>query len=160
MWLDFSLLDSFLVGASLLDFSLYAGLFIAAFVAATLLPLQSELVLVGLLLAGKNNPAILLAVATFGNVLGSLVNWFLGRFIDRFSNKTWFPVSPEQLARAAKSYQRFGRFSLLLAWMPIIGDPITLIAGVLREPLWSFLILVTIAKFGRYLVLTIATLGF
>lgn len=143
----------------MLDLSAYLGLFTAAFAAATLLPAQSEAVLVGLLLHGGYNATALLAVATLGNVLGSVLNWLLGRSIERLRHKRWFPVSDRQLENAQRRYHRFGRWSLLLSWVPIIGDPLTVIAGTLREPLWSFLLLVTFAKGGRYLLLASITLG-
>ncbi|RWM08412.1 MAG: DedA family protein [Mesorhizobium sp.] len=141
------------------DLAAFGGLFLAAFVAATILPLQSEAVLVGLLLAGTHSPAALVLVATIGNVLGSAVNWLLGRGIDSFRDRKWFPAKPAALDRAAARYHRYGRWSLLLSWAPVIGDPLTVMAGVLREPLWSFLAIVTIAKAGRYLALAAATLG-
>ena len=143
----------------MVDLSAYLGLFIAAFAAATLIPAQSETVLVGLLLGSDFSPSTLVWVATCGNVLGSLVNWLLGRSIERLRHKRWFPVSPRQLEKAQRSYHRFGRWSLLLSWVPIIGDPLTVVAGTLREPLWSFLLLVTLAKGGRYLLLAAVTLG-
>jgi membrane protein YqaA with SNARE-associated domain len=143
----------------MVDLSAYLGLFLAAFAAATLIPAQSEAVLVGLLLGGSFSPWALLAVATLGNVLGSLVNWLLGRYVEHFSQRRWFPVNDRQLARAQLAYHRYGRWSLLLSWVPIIGDPLTVVAGVLREPLWSFLLLVTLAKGGRYLLLAWLTLS-
>jgi membrane protein YqaA with SNARE-associated domain len=141
------------------DLTAYLGLFGAAFAAATLVPAQSEALLVGLLLHGGYSLTGLLAVATLGNVLGSLVNWLLGRSIERLRHKRWFPVSDQQLERAQRRYHRYGRWSLLLSWVPIIGDPLTVVAGTLREPLWSFLLLVTLAKGGRYLLLASVTLG-
>jgi membrane protein YqaA with SNARE-associated domain len=142
-----------------LIFGAYLGLFLAAFGAATLLPLQSEAVLVALLLSGKYALWSLLAVATLGNVLGSLVNWWLGRAIERFQDRRWFPVSPKHLEKARGHYQRYGHWSLLLSWLPVIGDPLTLVAGVMREPLGRFLLIVTLAKGARYGVLAAATLG-
>lgn len=136
-----------------------AGLFASAFGAATLLPLQSEAVLVGLLLLDRLPVWLLLAVATAGNVLGSMLNWFLGRSIERFRTRRWFPAGARQLARAQAAWQRYGRWSLLLSWVPVIGDPLTLIAGVMREPLWRFTLIVLVAKLGRYAVLTAATLA-
>lgn len=130
-----------------------AGLFAAAFLAATLLPAQSEALLFLLIRQGDVAVWLLLAVATAGNVLGSLVNWLLGRGLHRFRDRRWFPASPAQLARAERFYRRWGRWSLLLSWLPILGDPLTLIAGTLREPLASFLLLVTLAKAGRYAVI-------
>jgi membrane protein YqaA with SNARE-associated domain len=128
---------------------LYVGLFATAFAAATILPLQSEAALVGLLLAG-HPPELLLIVASVGNILGSVVNWLLGRGIDRYRERSWFPVKATSLDQARLWYQQYGRWSLLLSWVPIIGDPITVMAGVLRERLSVFLALVTIAKVGRY----------
>ena len=135
------------------------ALFLSAFGAATLLPLQSEAVLVGLLVRDPQAVVSLLLIATAGNVLGSIVNWLLGRGIEHLRDRRWFPFKPAQLEKAQQRYQRYGQWSLLLSWMPVIGDPLTLIAGIMREPFWRFLLLVTVAKAGRYLVLALATLG-
>lgn len=142
------------------DLAVYAGLFMAALAASDcILPMQSEAVLVGLLLADYS-PWLLITVASVGNVLGSVINWLLGRGIERFRDRPWFPASGAKLERAQHWYRRYGKWSLLLSWAPIIGDPLTVVAGVLREPFPMFLLLVTIAKIGRYLVLAAATLGF
>jgi membrane protein YqaA with SNARE-associated domain len=141
------------------ELAAYAGLFGIAFVAATIFPAQSEAVLVGMLLSDRYSAAALLAVATLGNVLGAVVNWLLGRGIERFRDRRWFPAGAVQLERARRWYARYGRWSLLLSWLPIGGDALTVIAGVLREPLWSFVAIVTIAKAGRYLVLAAVTEG-
>ena len=145
--------------APVFDFSVYLGLFLSAFGAASLLPLQSEALLVGLLLGGAQPAAVLVVVASVGNVLGSVLNAALGRGIERFHERRWFPVSAQRLEQAKLTYRRYGRWSLLLSWVPVIGDPLTLMAGVMREPWWSFLLLVTLAKTGRYLVLAAITLG-
>ncbi|AVO52426.1 YqaA family protein [Ectopseudomonas mendocina] len=139
--------------------SAYLGLFLSAFFAATLLPLQSEAVLVALLLGGAHATWTLLTVATAGNVLGSWVNWLLGRSLEHYRQRRWFPVSDARLQQAQAWYARYGRWSLLLSWMPVIGDPLTLVAGVMREPLWRFLLIVTLAKAGRYAVLAAITLA-
>ncbi|MGS7253035.1 YqaA family protein [Pseudomonas anuradhapurensis] len=139
--------------------SSYLGLFLAAFAAATLLPMQSEAALVAMLLSGHYLPVALVAVATAGNVLGSVANWVLGRGIEHFRHKRWFPVSEAKLEKAQVMYRRYGYWSLLLSWVPLVGDPITLVAGVMREPFWRFLLLVILAKGGRYLVLTLVVLG-
>ncbi|MBB4131352.1 MULTISPECIES: YqaA family protein [unclassified Xanthomonas] len=136
----------------------YLSLFVLALVAATLLPAQSETALVALLLRG-DSPAGLVAAASLGNVLGSLINWWLGREALRFQSKRWFPIKAAALRRAQTWYGHYGKWSLLLSWMPIIGDPLTLAAGVMREPLRVFLPLVAIAKTARYVVLTWATLS-
>lgn len=136
----------------------YVGLFFLALLAATLLPMQSEAGLVGLLLTGSYSLSGLLLAAIVGNTLGSLINWWLGRSLVRFQQRRWFPVSPAQLARAERWYQKYGRWSLLLSWLPIVGDPLTLVAGVLREPLPSFLLLVLLAKSARYVLLAVVVL--
>jgi membrane protein YqaA with SNARE-associated domain len=141
------------------DLAVYAGLFLAALAAATILPMQSEAALVGLLVTDYS-PWLLIAVASVGNVLGSAINWLLGREIERFRDRTWFPSSGAGLERAQRWYRRYGKWSLLLSWVPIVGDPLTVIAGVLREPFLMFLLLVAIAKIGRYLVLAVSTFGF
>lgn len=141
------------------EFAVYAALFLTALAAATILPMQSEAALVGLLLTGR--PVwLLVTVASLGNVGGSVVNWLLGRGIERFRDRRWFPASPDALERAQRWYRRYGRWSLLASWVPIIGDPLTVVAGVLREPLVPFLVLVTVAKVGRYLVLAFLTLQY
>lgn len=139
------------------DLAAYAALFLAAFIAATILPMQSEAVLVGLLLADYS-PWPVIAVASVGNVLGSVINWLLGRGIERFRDRPWFPADEAGLARAQQWYHRYGKWSLLLSWMPVIGDPLTIVAGVMREPFPVFLLFVAIAKIGRYLVLAAVTL--
>jgi membrane protein YqaA with SNARE-associated domain len=136
----------------------YGGLFAAAFLSATLFPFQSEAVLFGMLVSDRYPAGLLIAVASAGNVLGSIVNWFLGRFLARFEGRRWFPVKREQMAKAEGWYHRYGRWTLLLSWMPVIGDPLTLVAGVLREPLPIFILLVAVAKTARYLM--VGALGF
>jgi membrane protein YqaA with SNARE-associated domain len=133
------------------DLGIYAGLFLVAFLAATVLPAQSEVGLAGLLLSDDYPVVLLVAVASAGNTLGAVVNWGLGRGVERFSDRRWFPLKPQRLERATRWYHRYGRWSLLLSWAPIVGDPLTVVAGVLREPFVSFLLLVTLAKTGRYI---------
>lgn len=134
------------------------ALFLAAMVAATLLPAQSEAVLVALILGGDFPLWQILTVATAGNVLGAAINWALGRFLVRHADKCWFPIAPAKLGRASAWYRRWGYWSLLGSWLPVIGDPLTFAAGLLREPLWRFLAIVTLAKGGRYVLLAWATL--
>ena len=137
----------------------YAGLFAASFLAATIFPFQSELVLVGLLLGGDLSWPVLLAVATVGNVLGSVVNWGLGRFFLHFRDRRWFPVKPQSYARMERWFARWGVWSLLFAWLPVVGDPLTVVAGALRVNLALFVVLLTLGKLGRYAVLVAATAG-
>ncbi|KLK94622.1 membrane protein [Microvirga vignae] len=137
----------------------YSALFAAAFLSATIFPFQSEAVLFGMLVAEHYPWWLLILVASLGNILGSIVNWFLGRFFSHFEGSRWFPVKREQMAKAEKWYHRYGRWTLLLSWVPVIGDPLTIVAGVLREPLPVFILLVTLAKTGRYLAVGALSLG-
>jgi len=141
----------------MIDLAAYFGLFMAALAAATILPVQSEAVLVGMLLTESYPVFALVAVASLGNVLGSVANWSLGRWIERFRHRSWFPVGERAMERAQGWYRRYGRWSLLASWLPVVGDPITVVAGTLREPLPTFLLLVAVAKIGRYVVLAVAT---
>jgi membrane protein YqaA with SNARE-associated domain len=129
-----------------------AGLFAAAFGAATILPFQSEVVFVGLQLAGSIPLLTIIAVASVGNTLGAVVNYVMGRGIERFRTRRWFPVNAAQLARAQRWYARWGVWTLLISWAPL-GDAFTVVAGIMRTPLWVFLVLVTLAKTGRYTAL-------
>lgn len=125
-------------------------LFFSAFIAATLLPMGSELALYTLLRQGFD-PVVLVTVATVGNTAGSLVNWLLGKYLQRFQHKRWFYFSEAQINKAQRYFQRFGQYSLLFAWLPIVGDPLTLAAGILNVRLLPFLILVGLGKLLRYL---------
>ena len=137
----------------------YFILFISAFVDATLFPLQSEAVLVASLYHTPNLAWLLIAVASLGNILGSCVNWYLGLKIEQFKHKTWFPVSAKRLVQAQQVYQKYGSWSLLLSWVPVIGDPITLIAGLLKDNFWRFILIVSIAKTARYIFIYLIFLG-
>ncbi len=135
---------------------IYITLFFTSFLAATLLPAASELLLANLVSQGYSLSLLWLS-ATLGNTLGSCVNWWLGKEIVRFKSKSWFPVSESALIRAQHHFQRYGQWSLLFAWLPIVGDPLTLLAGVLRVPFPIFVILVAVGKGLRYaLVLWLA----
>lgn len=127
------------------------SLFLTAFLAATILPAQSEIMLAGMSIAGLQSKWLLVVVATAGNVLGSVVNWLLGRYLMHFQGRKWFPVSRRALEKATAIYQKYGVWTLLLAWMPVIGDPLTLVAGVFRTNFFLFLALVTIGKAVRYM---------
>ncbi|EFL89893.1 YqaA family protein [Ahrensia sp. R2A130] len=137
----------------------YGGLFLSAFVAATLFPAQSEIVLIALISSGTWSVFWLVVVASVGNTLGSVVNYYIGRATGTFSNAWWFPVSELSLKKAEGWYHRYGRWSLLLSWAPFIGDPITVVAGFLKEPISSFVVLVAIAKTCRYIVLALIVMG-
>lgn len=125
----------------------------SAFGAATLLVLPSEAVLVAQIKAGIAPVWALFIAATIGNVGGSAFNWWLGRHARRFEGRRWFPFSAETIESAGARFRRWGLWSLLLAWVPVIGDPLTFIAGVLRTPFLVFLTLVAIGKGARYAIL-------
>ena len=131
----------------------YFQLFIISFFAATILPLSSELVLSTMLLTDSFDKYLLLVVASFGNILGSSVNWYLGKKILIFKDKKWFPANERQIAKGEIYFKKYGIWSLLLAWVPIIGDPLTIVAGILRVKFFTFLLLISISKISRYIFL-------
>lgn len=127
-------------------------LFTSAFLAATLLPFPSEVTLAGLLVAGRGEAGMLWLVATIGNTLGSLVNWGIGRLALAFEGHRRFPLRRDRLARAQRWFNRFGVWTLLFAWLPVVGDPLALVAGLLRTPFFLTLALIAIGKATRYAV--------
>ena len=131
----------------------YLSLFAVSFLAATILPASSELTLVGLLSTKDYSGFGLLMSASFGNILGSTFNWFLGANLLFYAKKEWFPFSQNQIDRAKKWFQKFGLWTLLFSWVPIAGDPLTLVAGILKIRFWIFLMLVSIGKISRYFFL-------
>ena len=132
---------------------IYLSLFIISFLAATILPFSSELTLAGLIATSNYDNLLLLIFASFGNVLGSAVNWVLGFYSRNLITKKWFPFKDKQIENSSKWFDKFGKWLLLFAWVPIIGDPLTLAAGLLRIKFKEFLILVTIGKVSRYVVI-------
>jgi len=128
----------------------YLLLFASAFLAATILPFSSEVVLFSLLRDG-GEPVALVVVATLGNTLGSVVNWALGLYLLHFQDRRWFYFSRDQIDKAQRWYQRLGFWSLLFAWLPLGGDALTLIAGIMKLRLWLFLLLVGTGKGLRYI---------
>jgi membrane protein YqaA with SNARE-associated domain len=133
-------------------------LFLTAFGAATILPGLSEVTFVTLLIEDPAVWPLLLAVASAGNTLGGAVNWLLGRFLIHWQDRKWFPVSRKRLDQASALFQKYGYPLLLLSWLPVIGDPITLAAGVLKARFWPFLLLVLLGKAARYGIIAWATL--
>lgn len=131
----------------------YLGLFVAAFLAATILPLSSEVVLTALLLNGLS-PVALVSIATIGNVLGSLTNYALGYWASIEVIKRWLKISEAEFVKAERRFEKYGLLSLCFAWVPVIGDPLTVIAGFLRVRLIWFVVLVTAGKLARYVVIS------
>ena len=130
----------------------YFILFFISFLAATILPLSSELMLASLLTGSNYNGLLLLSSASLGNILGSVFNWLLGYYLLNYVTKKWFPFKQNQIDRASNWFKKFGLWSLLFAWIPIIGDPLTLVAGILRVRFSFFIILVSAGKITRYLI--------
>ena len=128
----------------------YLLLFLLSFLAATIFPLSSELTLVGLLSSGVYSSFLLISIASLGNILGSSFNWVLGYYLLKHINKKWFPFKKNTIINASKKFKKFGVWSLLFAWVPVIGDPLTLIAGILKVNFIIFLILVAAGKISRY----------
>ena len=131
---------------------IYLSLFAISFLAATILPFSSELTLAGLIATSDYDNLLLLIVTSFGNVLGSVVNWALGSYSRNLTTKKWFPFKETQIERSSKWFRKFGKWSLLFAWFPVVGDPLTLVAGILRVKFIDFIILVAIGKVSRYLI--------
>ncbi|SDU12721.1 YqaA family protein [Stappia sp. ES.058] len=135
---------------------LMGSLFLGAFLAATLLPFSSEVMLIAALAAGDFPPSVVVATATAGNILGSALNWLVGRFLLSWQEHRWFPFTPAQIESASVRFSRYGSWSLLFAFLPVVGDPLTFAAGLLKVPFWRFLILVSIGKTARYAALAAA----
>ncbi|SDR21970.1 YqaA family protein [Pseudovibrio sp. Tun.PSC04-5.I4] len=135
----------------LVALGVYGGLFAFSFLAATLAPGSSEAALSGLLLVGGWDPFILVTAASLGNIAGSVFNWYCGRFLVHYKDRSWFPIKERQYKKAVSWFKRYGQASMLLAWVPIIGDPLTVIAGTLKMKFMTFFVLVAIGKITRYI---------
>ena len=135
---------------------IYISLFTVAFMVATIVPFGSEAYFVTLLSMDKYNDLLLIIAASFGNVLGSVFNWVCGYYVNYLIKKPWFPFNNNMIDRGNNMFKKYGKWSLLLSWVPFIGDPITFVAGTLRYSLLPFIILVSIGKVGRYLLIYIS----
>ena len=128
----------------------YLTLFFISFFAATVLPVSSEITLFGMLVFGSYSSLWLLIFASFGNILGSCVNWYLGTHFIKFKDMKWFPFSDKQINKSSFWFLKYGYWSLLFAWVPFVGDPLTFASGFLKINFFRFLILVSIGKILRY----------
>lgn len=140
------------------DLATYAWMFSAALIAGTVLPFlpgSSELVLAGFLAAGQGDPWLLVLSATTGNIIGSIINYFIGRYVSGLAGRRWFPATEAQMQRASTAFNRYGVWILLMSWLPAAGDLITTIAGLLRTDFRLFLVLISIGKFFRYFVIAV-----
>ena len=133
----------------------YLSLFTISFLAATILPFSSELMLASMLSIENYNRTLLITFSSLGNILGSVFNWVLGFYFIKLQNKNWFPFNQEQISKSSLWYEKYGKWSLLFAWVPIIGDPLTFVAGTMKTKFFIFLILVGIGKISRYLFISL-----
>ena len=137
---------------------IYISLLAVSFMVATIVPFGSEMYFATLLSLNKYNNFLLLIAASTGNVLGSVFNWVCGYYINYFIKKPWFPIKKDKITEGTKIFNKYGKWSLLLSWVPFIGDPITFVAGTLRYSIIPFVIFVSIGKVGRYLVIYLSIL--
>ena len=133
----------------------YLSLFTISFLAATILPFSSELMLASMLSIENYNRTLLITFSSLGNILGSVFNWVLGFYFMKLQNKKWFPFNQEQISKSSQWFEKYGKWSLLFAWVPIIGDPLTFVAGTMKTKFFIFLILVGIGKISRYLFISL-----
>ena len=126
---------------------------------ATIIPFGSEAYLAKLIIENNHYPLFLLIAASAGNVLGSILNWICGYYSIFFIKKKWFPINQKKIDKTSLIFVRYGKWSLLLSWVPFIGDPITFVAGTLRYSFLPFLLLVSIGKIGRYIVVYLVCIG-
>jgi len=136
----------------------YPALLLVAFLASTLLPLGSEWLLAVLVLKGFD-PVASVLTATLGNTLGALTTYGIGLWGGPFLVERMLRIDAAARARAERFYARYGRWSLLASWLPVVGDPLCLVGGILRVRLWPFVLLVAAGKLGRYAVVALAALG-
>ncbi len=137
---------------------IYFSLFALSFMVATIVPFGSEVYFASLLAMEKYSSILLLIAASTGNILGSVFNWICGYYAAYFIQKKWFPINQNQINKATNFFLKYGKWSLLLAWLPFIGDPLTFVAGTLRYSFLPFLLLVSIGKIARYLMIYFSAL--
>ena len=137
----------------------FITLFISSFISSTILPGHSEITLTTLIFLNKYNIINLVFIASLGNILGSILNWYLGFHFVKFKEKKWFPINKRQLEKASLWFLNYGKWILFLSWIPLVGDPLTVVAGVLRVPIITFLIIVSISKILRYVIVSLIALN-
>ena len=133
----------------------YISLFISSFLSSTILPGHSELILTTFIFLKKYPIIDLIFFASIGNILGSILNWYIGYFLTNLKDRKWFPIDKSQLTRASSWFFKYGKWTLFLSWVPIIGDPLTIIAGIFRVPIYIFILIVSLAKTMRYVFISL-----
>ena len=141
------------------EIEVYTTLFISSFISSTILPGHSEITLTTFIFLNKYNIINLIFIASLGNILGSILNWYLGFNFVKFKEKKWFPINKRQLEKASLWFLNYGKWSLFFSWVPFLGDPLTVVAGVLRVPIITFLIIVSISKILRYVIVSLIALN-
>ena len=137
--------------------SAFIALFLSAFLAATLIPAQSELGLAYLIINTDYSMVLLITIASLGNTTGATLNWFIGRgFAASVGRSEKIKTSMRYLTMMSW-YKKYGQWTLLLSWAPFIGDPITVIAGIFKVSLKTFLLIVALAKTTRYIFIATFT---
>ena len=130
--------------------SAFIGLFLSAFVAATLIPAQSELGLGYLVINTDYSIVLLVTIASLGNTTGATINWFIGQGVARSVVRSKKIRASTHYRTVINWYKKYGQWTLLLSWAPFVGDSITFIAGIFKVPLKTFLLIVALAKTSRY----------
>ena len=138
----------------------YASLFISSFLSSTILPGHSELILTTFIFFKKYPIIDLIFFASIGNILGSILNWCIGYYFTSLKNRKWFPINKSQLTRASSWFLKYGKWTLCLSWVPLIGDPLTIIAGIFRVPIYTFILIVSLAKTMRYVFISLVATNF
>ena len=133
----------------------YASLFISSFLSSTILPGHSEIILTAFIFLKKYPLIDLIFFASIGKILGWILNWCIGHFLTNLRDKKWFPINKSQLNRASSWFLKYGKWTLFLSWVPIIGGPLTIIAGIFRVPILTFILIVSLAKTIRYVFISL-----
>ena len=141
------------------ELEVYITLFVSSFISSTILPGHSELILTAFIFLKKFSVINLIFIASFGNILGSILNWYLGFYFIKFKEKKWFPINKLKLEKASLWFLTYGKWTLFLSWVPFIGDPLTVVAGILRVPIITFVIIVSISKILRYVFVSLIALN-
>ena len=141
------------------EIEVFITLFLSSFISSTIFPGYSEITLTTFIFLNKYNIINLIFIASLGNILGSILNWYLGFHFVKFKEKKWFPINKRQLEKASLWFLNYGKWSLFLSWVPFVGDPLTVVAGVLRVPIITFLIIVSISKILRYVIVSLIALN-
>lgn len=141
---------------NLITFSLLFG---SAFLGASLFPAQSELLLTSLIVKKEYSVIVLIAIAGLGNTAGSVLNYYIGMYLNKFRDHKYFPIKEKMITRAENYFKKYDSKILLMAWMPVIGDPLTVVAGAFRTNIWLFILLVGLGKTLRYIVVAITALA-